>query len=143
MEKLKLVGYWEDEESSRDYPHPRSFVCPGWLSREEKAKVVSYLRSAQICRGSFGFSYCRFEDGPGGKIMGSNELSDGTYIWPEGLWVYVEMFNVAIPDDFLEHIKGRNYQIPNGEIDFPVPVEINYDYWLAEAEKFERKHRLE
>lgn len=36
--------------------------------------------------------------------MGSADLSDGTYLWPEGLAHYVEKHHVRLPAEFVKHV---------------------------------------
>lgn len=133
MNKLKPVGYWRDPESGRNYPDPHDLVAPGWLSEEEKSKIIEYLKSAQVCRGTYDSSYCRFEDGPPDNEMGSKELSDGVYVWPEGLWIYVAQYDVKLPLDFIEHIRNEKYKPPCKDLVFSVPVRVDYDYWCQWA----------
>lgn len=39
--------------------------------------------------------------------MGSRDLTDGTFVWPEGLAHYVERHDVKLPDHFLQHVRER------------------------------------
>jgi hypothetical protein len=46
--------------------------------------------------------------------MGDSDFSDGVWIWPEGLWIYVDQFDVQLPADFLEHARAMGYRVPEG-----------------------------
>ena len=45
-----------------------------------------------------------------GKTNGCAEVTDGVYLWPEGLAHYVREHSVRLPDDVLDHIKQRRDQ---------------------------------
>jgi len=53
-------------------------------------------------------------DGPPDNEMGCRDLSDGLYVWPEGFSVYVDRYNIELPDEFIEHIRENGFQIPQG-----------------------------
>jgi hypothetical protein len=56
-----------------------------------------------------GFSTCRF--GCAGAV-GSRELTDGVWLWPEGLGHYVETHAICLPDDFLAHARQNSFRLP-------------------------------
>jgi hypothetical protein len=60
-----------------------------------------------------GFSRCRFEGGPPDEEMGSADRTDGTWLWPEGLHVYANRYNIRLPSEFIRHIEANNYSIPD------------------------------
>lgn len=39
---------------------------------------------------------------------GNLDLTDGIYIWPEGLAHYVFDHHVRLPPEFVEHVQARN-----------------------------------
>jgi hypothetical protein len=60
-----------------------------------------------------GYSHCRFQCGIPDSQMGSAEYNDGIWAWPEGLAHYVEMHLIALPDEFLTHVRVNDYEIPH------------------------------
>jgi hypothetical protein len=57
--------------------------------------------------------------------MGSRDLTDGTWVWPQGLAHYVEVHNVMLPQEFIDHVLAG--------ASFSQPVESqSYDdeYWI-------------
>ncbi len=52
-----------------------------------------------------------------GEAVGSLELSDGVFIWPEGLAHYVEEHGVRLPARFVNHARCMTEQLENAEID--------------------------
>ena len=59
-----------------------------------------------------GYSFCRFACGTPDEEMGSIDLYDGVWVWPEGLAHYVECHSVCLPDEFIETMRARTWQIP-------------------------------
>ena len=50
-------------------------------------------------------------------LYGSLELSDGTFLWPEGLCHYVSEHAVRLPGDFVRHIISISTQMKDADID--------------------------
>lgn len=101
--KLILVGYWVGPEAP-GYPDPSRFVDPFW-SPAEKERVIGYLTSGVPFLHYCGFSWCRFHCGE--THMGTTELTDGRYYWPEGLAHYLEKHGIRLPRAFLDHVRKR------------------------------------
>ena len=124
---LRAIGFWRGPDSLYDLclPHPKRFVDSKWecLRREN---IISYLRSASIGDGYLGHSWCRFKCGITDHEMGSSELTDGVWCWPEGLAHYVEQHRIKLPDEFVAHAESNNWSPPSQE-----KSELNYDltYW--------------
>lgn len=110
---LKLLGYWTDGEGSGPYIHPHAVIDPHWAAGERR-QIVEYLKQGIRVHEDLGFSYCRFPSGPVDKDMGNAERTDGEWIWPEGLWVYVANFGVRLPDDILATMRANRFSIPAG-----------------------------
>lgn len=94
-------------------PHPRSMVNPAWHPLD-RPRIVRYLRSGWTFASYEGFSYCRFgcirDDG-----QGCRDLTDGTWIWPEGLAHCIEQHDVSLPDCFLDSLRSQAWQMPPAE----------------------------
>ena len=56
-----------------------------------------------------GYAACRFPDGPHGREMGCCDLTDGFWLWPEGLWIYVSRYHVRLPDEFVAHMRAVDF----------------------------------
>ena len=127
--ELRLVGYWHDPFDSDDWPDPSEHVDPNW-EQADRSRIVSYLQCGVRVHEDLGFSHCRFEGGPPDHEMGNAELTDGIWIWPEGLSVYVERYSVKLPSEFVEHMRARDFKLPKG-IDSAelenAPVDL--DFW--------------
>jgi hypothetical protein len=101
---LKVVGRWSGG-CDPFLPHPRWLVRRHWRAAD-RPRIVRYLRDAAILFGSFASSYCRFgcfppdEEGACPE-MGGRDLTDGVWVWPQGLAHYVERHAVRLPDEFV------------------------------------------
>ena len=100
--KLILLGYWSSE-SEQSLPDPVDMVDEH-LSDEDRDDASDYLRRGFVVRAYMGQSSCRMCNAPNGSL----ELSDGTYVWPEGLAHYISAHNVRLPGSFLEHLRQRS-----------------------------------
>jgi hypothetical protein len=71
---------------------------------------LDYLRGGEVDAMYKGISYCRFRKNgcTPPTNMGSCDLTDGVWIWPEGLAHYVEAHEVWLPDSFVEHALSQN-----------------------------------
>lgn len=96
---FRRIGYWRSNEDDR-LPDPLAFVDGSW-DEGERGDVLSHLRHGLLARAYAGFSGCRFC----GEIVGSLELTDGKFLWPEGLAHDVENHSVSLPDEFVQHIR--------------------------------------
>lgn len=76
---LIRIGYWRSERSPQ-WPDPRSLVDLDW-DADDRLKMASYVRRGFVARRYLGMSVCRIC----GERFGSLELSDGVYLWPDGL----------------------------------------------------------
>lgn len=155
---LKLLGYWSEPDCDRMYPDPKDLVDPNWHP-DLRERIADYLRRGVFFRGSWGYSNCRFEGGPAPQEMGSKDLTDGMYVWPEGLHVYIARYNVVLPEEFVSHTKECGFSIAPEKRFIPkefaayaksarspasTPLEIadvDHDYWIQWAEGYVRSRR--
>jgi hypothetical protein len=98
---MKRIGYWIESLRDRDYFPPQEFV--GDLPTELRLLVADYLDRGQEYGSYRGVSWCRFFcDHP----MGHRELTDGSWVWPEGLSHYVRDHRVVLPDEFISQVQS-------------------------------------
>jgi hypothetical protein len=113
---LKAVGYWWSHPKYRlpkndRFPDPTLLVCPSWCAGERQ-RIVVYLRAGRTYAQWRGVSYCRFECGISDAEMGSRCLTDGEWVWPEGLAHYVERHKVRLPDEFAASMRRNGWEPP-------------------------------
>ena len=97
---VRLIGYWRSDDAPQ-WPDPHRFVDPGW-DRAQREMVVRHLGAGSVVAVAVGLSSCRIC----GRPNGSAELTDGSYLWPEGLAHYVEEHAVRLPREFVDHAIG-------------------------------------
>jgi hypothetical protein len=108
----KLIGYWATPgESECHWPDIRRAVDTQWPAAKRQ-QIVAYLRSGHRCRGYLGSSGCRFSCREKFGLLGSGELTDGEWIWPEGLPHYVQRHGVVLPEEFVASASARGWEVP-------------------------------
>src|SRR4051812_40706306 len=128
---FKAIGYWR-EPTYVWLPDERRFNFEGWSEDSWLADpmrvveshggcdpdplVVSYLRSGKEFAAWRGFSSCRFECGVPDELMGYRCLTDGAWVWPEGLAHYVERHQLPLPDEFTSVTHAHHGQVPDAAL---------------------------
>lgn len=108
---LRLIGYWK--ASLEDpWPEPGDLVDSDW-EEEEREDVAEYLKRGMVAGRCMGHSRCRLC----GKPNGSLELTDGVYVWPEGLAHYIESHQVRLPSEFVEHVRQITGMLEEATVD--------------------------
>lgn len=112
---LQAVGYWYSEPWLRmprneRFPDPRLLVQKGWHAAD-RMLILAYLRSGWTFARWRGLSYCRFECGVDDSNMGSRCLTDGIWVWPEGLSHYIDSHNVYLPAEFIQTMHSRGWKV--------------------------------
>ena len=82
-----------------------------WYKDKDKQRIIDYLDSGKTLSSYFGRSECRICK----QHLGSSDLSDGVYLWPEKFSHYIKEHEIILPDWFIEHIKKNEYKIPEFE----------------------------
>ena len=98
---LTLIGYWRSKDQPQ-WPDPRAMIDDTMPARTRDL-VVRYLKAGRsmpwVCAGPSSCRIC-------GKMNGTRELTDGTFMWPEGLAHYVAEHSVRLPDEFISHTEA-------------------------------------
>lgn len=139
---MSAVGYWCSigwpasrpsfrRPSDSLFPDPRRLVGVE-LGIAELRSVIDYLRSGYTYCQWRGLSYCRFRCGAGPILMGSQCLSDGAWVWPEGLSHYVEAHSVRLPEEFVQAaLSGKSgSSSPLSGPTYRSQGEPDYDFWI-------------
>lgn len=106
--RLLPVGYWRSREQP-ELPDPAAHVDAAWEQEERQAALV-YLQSAPACMRFLGYSTCRL-CGQSGAELGDSDLTDGTWIWPQGLAHYLSQHALRPPEPFLAHLRQRRFRL--------------------------------
>ena len=105
--KLISVGYWKSDEE----PHLPDPTTLPQIRQSIKPLVLRYLLYGDTHIRWKGYSHCRFNWGIKDFDMGSTCITDKTYLWPEGLYHYVDKHNVSLPQDFIDHIIHNKHKV--------------------------------
>lgn len=127
------VGFWKDTKALFDlsgYPDPRDLVDHD-STEEKREQIARYIDAGERVNAWLGSSYCRF--GCTGVDMGSTDLSDGTYLWPQGLSHYIRVHHVRLPKHFTRHIIENFWRLKKAhKVESPEPGK---EALLADAAK--------
>jgi hypothetical protein len=127
MKKVKIIGYWERDDSPGLYPHPRNFIDHEW-EKENRGRIVDYLRSGYRFLQSWDYAGCCMDPERDPRDMGSSEMTDGVYAWPEGLAVYVADYGIVLPEEFVDHMKANDFRVPH--IQIGEQFERDRSFWI-------------
>jgi hypothetical protein len=111
--RLEVLGWWFHERAPDDWPRPQWLVSR-WRARDRDA-VLRWLRAGDELVRYPATAPCRFACGV--RHVGRRDLTDGTFVWPEGLAHYVAMHGVRLPAHFVAHVLGHD----GGVAPFVVP----------------------
>jgi len=104
------IGAFKELGFDDDPAAPSLSSVRGKRGSEHKTSVVAYLRGGHTTAYCVGLEADVFDET---KLAGSLSVrTDGTYAWPELLAYYVEHYDIALPEDFEEHMRANRWQVP-------------------------------
>lgn len=109
--KLLRIGYWRTP-AHPTWPEPASLGDDSW-DTSERAAMAAYLDDGMIAKSWMGRSRCQIC----GTLLGSSDLTDGTFIWPEGLSHYLVAHAVRLPQAFVKHATSKLDEFENATLD--------------------------
>lgn len=115
VRRLEGLGFWFHELAPDDLPLPQRLV--GRWRASERTAVLAWLRGGRRVVRYPTASWCRFACGA--RAMGRSDLTDGTFVWPEGLAHYVERHRVRLPSRFVAHVLARAGERPRFRVPAP------------------------
>ncbi len=104
MKRLEVLGWWFRPLAPTTLPRPQALVAE--QDPAAVATIARYLRAGTTLVTYPEPSFCRFECGE--ADMGARDLTDGTFVWPDGLVHYVERHGVRLPGHFVAHVMAQN-----------------------------------
>ena len=108
---LKRVGFWVSEEAP-DLPDPADSIDTAWR-KAEGDRILSYVDQAYGLPYAYaGFSWCRLGCPGVPSDIGTQDRTDGTFLFPEGLAHYIREHSVRPPAEFIEHVRSNHYVLP-------------------------------
>jgi hypothetical protein len=100
------VGFWGPYDG---YPDPRSLVRPGWES-ENRDRIAAYLSAGHVVGYCMDYAFCRFRDCS--ERLGTADMTDGEWIWPEKLEHYVLHHSVCLPEKLIASMRANGWKMP-------------------------------
>src|SRR5665213_1053093 len=79
---LKPIGWWIETRTDETLPAPQELVIE--LPVDERSALTKYLADGLPLIQYRGYSWCRFGCGIQHSEMGSWDLTDGVWVWPQG-----------------------------------------------------------
>jgi hypothetical protein len=107
MRRLEVLGWWFHERAPDQWPRPQRLVRR-W-NANDRALVLRYLRAGRKLVRYAATSRCRFACGV--QHVGRRDLTDGTFVWPDGLAHYVERHRIALPAHFVAHVRANDGRV--------------------------------
>jgi len=104
MKRLEVLGHWFRPAAPSMLPRPQLLV--GTWAAATRDVVLHHLRAGKVLVTFPEASFCRFDCGE--TAMGTRDLTDGRFVWPEGLPHYVERHDVLLPEHFVAHALATN-----------------------------------
>ncbi|PJJ59083.1 hypothetical protein [Hymenobacter chitinivorans] len=121
-------GFWRSLAEPL-LPDPAWFVDAHWAA-SERQMVLAYLRQGRPLQQWMGQSWCRL--GCGNTTLGSADLTDGTYCWPEGLAHYLEQHQLRLPAEIIHHIRAQS-AFPSAQAQAIAPYcPVDNRWWLTQ-----------
>lgn len=111
-QRLEVLGWWFNPHAPTVLPLPQRLV--GGLDDHARAAVLAHLRAGRTLVTWPAASFCRFDCGIG--ELGTQDLTDGTFVWPDGLAHYVERHDVRLPEHFVAHAQSRRGLVGPGRL---------------------------
>jgi len=127
---LKAIGFWRDDTGVfAECPRPQWLVRAGWRVAERE-RISGYIRGSFAYVTFCGWSTCRFGCAAGER-NGCSQLTDGEWMWPEGLAHYVECHNVMLPEEFVESMRTNQWRVPDvADLVPPGMWKDDFGFWL-------------
>lgn len=123
---LKPVGFFRElRHGMRTGPSLAESVRSEAASDEDK--IVRYLQLSP----TFAASGPMVDDAldPSNEAVAPLETAtDGQWMWPRDLAYYVEKYHVELPEEFVKHMRNRDWQVP----------ELSKDHLVELADEFMR-----
>lgn len=128
--RLHAIGYWYSTYEPY-LPHP--IASRSRRDPPTRDAVRAHLQRGEEWMAFAGHSYCRLCD-RNDATMGSCDLTDGVWIWPQGLTHYVDAHDIELPGAFLDHV-ASGYRIDERQLALlrELRASISLERWLAWA----------
>jgi hypothetical protein len=111
--KLRKVGFFRELEHG-DHDGPSLTAAVRHERHPDQAKILDYLRKGEVLI-VMPMVVGNVLHPESDKMVSVPILTDGTWAWPNDLQLYVEMDNVSLPEEFIQHMRTNHWQRPPPE----------------------------
>lgn len=110
---MKILGLYEEfwpQVAGAAGRNVRNFVRES--ADPDEAEILNYLDSGYEILSFMGS--VKDALGSGEKILGGDNIfTDGEWVWRGDLWFYVVTYHLALPAEFLQQVRARQYRTPD------------------------------
>ncbi|MGW5235978.1 hypothetical protein ACWEQU_27740 [Streptomyces nodosus] len=110
---LGLLGFYDELDNHPGRPNGsiRDAVQP--VGEPDEADLVAYLDAGHVLIDVMEAGHDVITGSAHRHSLGCSSLvTDGTWLWRQDFPHYVETHHVLLPEAFIEHVQGLNYQMP-------------------------------
>ena len=120
--RLREVGFFRElEHGDRDGPSLRDAVTES--PRQDREHLAGYLRSGSVIAATGGMLVDDVLDPERTNVAELMVLTDGEWLWLSDLAYYFEEYKVALPEDFVDHMRALDWTPPSLSDDELVALE--------------------
>jgi hypothetical protein len=125
---MKTVGFYRELDPKSSFATGSIHDAVGEQARADEDRVVEYLESGY---GIIDYTESGLDVlGSGAMNVGcSSVISDGEWIWRQDLAFYVRRYHLALPEEFLDHVRSNGYTVPPENI--PKLIERTQEFHAA------------
>jgi hypothetical protein len=106
---LKRAGFFRESRSDHSLPSIHEFVHD--VAQDDEGRTATYLRSGVLHIASPGPAFDVLSSTR--EVAGAQHLlTDGVWVWPADYAYYVEKYHCKVPDEFVEHMRLREWRPP-------------------------------
>ncbi len=106
---LRHVGFFQELRHG-PCDGPRLLDSIRTTAQADEDQMTRYLNGGLILFASPGVVEDVLE--PGKVIATPSVLTDGSWAWPEDLAYYVGRYHIELPEEFVSHVRQRDYKPP-------------------------------
>lgn len=106
MKQLQKIGYWSGEFTT-GYIWPQEIASRRQIYKDV-SRINSYLKGGYPAIHWKGLDHCRICK----ETLGSKCMTDGVWMWPEGMEHYVVRHNIRLPEEFFIHMREQKWRHP-------------------------------
>lgn len=110
---LGLLGFYDELDNRPGRPNGsiRDAVQP--VGEPDEADLVAYLDAGHVLIDVMEAGHDVVTGNAHRHSLGcSSPVTDGTWLWRLDFPHYVETHHVLLPEEFVEHVRGLNHQMP-------------------------------